>query len=204
MSKIVYTLDANVKTLRKGIFDAVMDKKDKQFKKIAIMCYEEEALEYFIQVSRPYSFAWIWHDKDTNEDGTSVAPHIHAVLKYSTGIRVSHLKKCFNQNVFMEVPFNDEAIDDYLVHSNHPDKYQYDRGGVHTWTEHGKRAFFVSEQEFREDTMTELINDLQTLSMRQLAIKYGRDMMLNYDKYRTFIKNMIAEETNALEDEQYG
>lgn len=189
----------NVYTTQPTIAKAYAEDKYKRFKKVSLLTYEKDAMLEFLQVTSPYSFAWICHDKDIKEDGTPVKPHYHCVVKYDNGVRVSHMSKVFNENVTFEVPYNDRAIEEYLLHAHSPDKYQYDPTEVVTYTDSGRRAFFVSKEEYQEETMSEFLNDLQCLTMRELAMKYGRDMMLNYEKYRIFVKNMIYEETNAME-----
>lgn len=198
-AKFHQRLADNVFTSQPSVAKAYAEDKYKRFKKVSMLTYEKDALLEFLQVTNPYSFAWICHDKDTNADGTPVKPHYHAVVKYDNGVRVSHMAKVFTENVCFEVPYNEKAIEDYLLHMNSPEKYQYDPSEVTQYTESGRRAMFVSREEYQAETMTELLNDLQTLSMRELALKYGRDMMLNYDRYRKFVKEMVVEEENAKE-----
>lgn len=198
-SKFFQKLSDNVYTTQPTIAKAYAEDKYKRFKKISFLTYEKEAMLEFLQVTFPYSFAWICHDKDVKEDGSPVKPHFHCVARYDNGVRVSHLAKVFNENVTFEVPYNDKAIEDYLIHAHSPDKYQYDKNDVVIYTDSGRRAMFVSREEYQAETMTELLNDLQTLTMRDLALKYGRDMMLNYDRYRKFVKEMVIEEENLSE-----
>lgn len=199
-AKFHQRLDGNVFTSQPTVAKAYAEDKYKRFRKVSLLTYELDALQEFLQVTNPYSFAWICHDKDVHEDGSPVKPHYHAVVKYDNGVRVSHMKKVFNENVTFEVPWNDQAISEYLLHTNSPDKFQYDANELTSYTESGRRAMFVTKEEYQAETMCELINDLQCLTMRELALKYGRDMMLNYSKYMRFVDDMIAQERSLQND----
>lgn len=80
-------------------------------------------------------YAYIIHDKDVNDKGVPVEPHIHLMIRFSSAVpttailsklngvcRSEHLQKCHSWS---------GAIG-YLCHTNSPDKYQYDDTAVHS------------------------------------------------------------------------
>lgn len=74
-----------------------------------------------------FRFVAILHDKDIDEDGTLKKPHWHVVVKFPQPRWNTAVAKEFGieENYIMSCESLDGAIL-YLVHAEHPDKYQYE------------------------------------------------------------------------------
>lgn len=88
------------------------------------------------------SWAYIVHDKDVNEDGTTKAPHVHIVLElvesrqYSTVGGYVGVPAQYVCAIRQKVKVGKRMMSDiggalaYLTHRNAPDRYQYDDSEV--------------------------------------------------------------------------
>lgn len=138
------------------------------------------------------SIAYIYHDHDVKEDGSPKPPHYHLLgvtaEKHSAktvAYQLAHLP----QNIMVEIAFNRQGSWDYLTHKNAPTKYQYSNNDIYAEPE--------VLQRFRglKGDNREFVEDMETMSMRDLAYTYGRDVMRNYRAYREYILQMHEEET---------
>lgn len=84
----------------------------------------QSALDYILNNYQEYAF--INHDKDLLEDGTTKKLHTHVVIKFKNyrwknaiaeelGIPCNYLEKCRNLELALK----------YLIHFNNEEKYQY-------------------------------------------------------------------------------
>lgn len=156
------------------------------------------------------AIAWMRHDKDVyDEDGERTENGVK--IKYKKGdpkplhwhvlgiTSEKHTAKTVTyslahlpQNVMVEACINREKAFDYLTHKNNPDKYQYDKKDMYIEPEVRQR-FKGLKGDNRE-----FIEDMQSLSMRELAYTYGRDVMRNYRAYRQYLDLMEAEEESHV------
>lgn len=145
------------------------------------------------------SYAYINHDKDVNDDGTPKTPHVHLLIYSKDGIRLTALANYFNENTRIEIPVNTFSAFQYLTHENHPAKYQYSPDEVvkHSTTGFYSVASENAEQEAKEEQNRKWLEDVQTLSRKDLAIKYGRDYVRNEERYRFFATDILAEQRNV-------
>lgn len=150
------------------------------------------------------SFAYIEHNKDVNEDGTSKTSHIHLLVYSKDGIRLTSLVPYFTENTRLEIPINTFSAFQYLTHANDPSKYQYSPYEV---VKHSTAGFYSvasenAEQEAKEEANRIWLEDVQSLPRKELAIKYGRDYVRNEDRYRYFVNDILSEARNkSLEQE---
>lgn len=172
----------------------------KQYTTLLLRTYEP--LDRFVDILRSLetcdAWSYILHDKDVNPDGTLKEPHIHSLLHFPPDgrIRITTLVKLFKQNTRVEIPLDVQSCLEYLLHTNQPDKYQYDvdeRISHNTAVLLGARSSSsaLKEHEAR-DRNAEFISDLCALSPYDLAIKYGRDYMRNQSRYNDFRRSLDA------------
>lgn len=110
----------------------------------------------------PYSCAYIWHDKDTHEDGSPKKKHLHFIIKYP-------VKKSINA-VSLELQIPDNYIDTcknessfllYLIHRGWSEKYQYEpeevkgNGALYT------RFIALTEDESEDDRVLRILQLLE-------------------------------------------
>ena len=81
-------------------------------------------------------YAFILHDKDTDEDGNPIKPHFHLYCRFgSTNVSIKEFADWFNvtQNKVEKIkakrnsPFH---VLKYYLHRDYPEKYQYDVGDI--------------------------------------------------------------------------
>ena len=157
-------------------------------------------LEYAL--SKASKFAYILHDYDVDEDGLLRSPHYHLLLHFNSHVSFNVLKQYLNkdkvsgQNNFAQEILDKKKMYEYLTHINYPDKYQYSESLIQT----NSRSFWTYEKE--EKNYLELLEDLEHMTMRQMAIKWGRDFIINYKKYKEFAHDMRVEEEH-IKNEQF-
>lgn len=157
-------------------------------------------------------YAYIVHDRDTNEDGTPKQEHIHILLRTVERLTFSALQRCINrftyeyyygsgetaQNTFIEFT---QDIDDafrYLTHSTEQarldGKFQYDTLDIVSDNIGYWRGEYSSTAN-KNNTALDIITDLENgLSERQLLVRYGREYLINRSKYKEFLFAMVDQE----------
>lgn len=144
------------------------------------------------------SIAFIKHDKDTSKDneGQIIPKPVHwhiigVTPEKHTAKVITYALACYPQNVFCEYVVNRARMWNYLTHKDDPDKYQYQETDIYYEPECRQKF-----KGLRGDNL-DFLEDLETLSPRQLAITYGRDYMKNYRQYNEFVRFLHAEETSV-------
>ena len=104
-----------------------------------ILYKDSETLQFdkvFNQVKNCFptvTWYWIFHDHDTKEDGTPKKEHYHLLLIFNREKSINRLAEQLGIS-----PNNIDWKDNirgsvqYLIHLNHPDKYQYDPDMLHS------------------------------------------------------------------------
>lgn len=79
------------------------------------------------ELIQKYNYAYILHDKDTNDDGTLKKEHIHLLLFFKNARWGTSILKEINIDNTNLIEFRENKSNaiQYLVHSNNLDKYQY-------------------------------------------------------------------------------
>lgn len=160
------------------------------------------------------------YDKQFEEQGTLKRPHYHILLKCYGAHTEAAVRKWFYRFYVTEEVKNEEtgecdtkvvntlnklcdsvaACRDYLTHKNEPEelhKYVYDVKDVIEFG-HGWSAFNKNGRS-SDDCLEILDRILEGATERELARDYGRDIIINYDKYSRFAFRMQATEERAQE-----
>lgn len=143
-------------------------------------------------------YAYILHDKDirTKENGevVPVEPHYHLLLNLNNAMTYTAVCKLFpkEQNT-MAQPMRDMSdCFNYLNHNDKPDKYQYDDSLIKCDDLDYWQGLKKGES---ADRVLNILDDiLNGVSFRDLAKRYGRDLIINYYKYRQFAIEMQRQE----------
>ena len=131
-------------------------------------------------------YAFIKHDKD------SVDEHIHILITFRQNKSLSKVLSYFPkyQNTFVEPTNTKELGGDflYLTHSNDTAKYQYTADLIRCNDFDYFQSLACEKPQSKELINAELFEDIirEELDLKYLAIKYGRDFMLNFNKYMEF------------------
>lgn len=150
----------------------------KRVRTIGIILYPDNqehllALDYIKHNFENYIY--ILHDKDLDDDGNIVKPHIHCILKFQNQRNISTLSKKLNveENLFYVIKsFNGQLR--YLIHFDDDDKHQYD--------------------------VSEVKGTLFMLSKFKLAIKGSQDETSEVSMIYEFIFNSRIDDLNILLD----
>lgn len=172
--------------------------KNKYWQTKTLFCRTYMALDDlcdFLRDTHAMAWAYIVHDKDVNEDGTPKQPHIHFVAKWEDGIRLSYLgKHTRGQQTHVDVcKHGTKASVAYLTHKKQPTKHQYNDTDVVSFN---IDVLLETKKQRKEKDNECFLDDLVALSMRELAVKYGRDLMKNFKSYQEFICDMNVQEAD--------
>lgn len=90
-----------------------------------------ELLEYLI---KKYDYAYILHDKDTNDDGSLKKEHIHLLIFFKNARWGSAILKEINIDNSNLIEFREDKAKaiQYLIHSNNLNKFQYNYQDIKT------------------------------------------------------------------------
>lgn len=143
--------------------------------------------------------AYIEHDKDKLENGEPKTTHKHILIKSFNQITITTLRNKFERASFVdehgkavttlcEYTQSAKGSYEYLIHKNHPQKAQYSETDIITLL--GDVSIVEcarcgpSTTTPRKDNTFEILQQLaQGASKWTLAKKYGRDYILNANKY---------------------
>lgn len=107
-----------------------------QSRTVCCIIYDIADLQLFIDNFQfaDYEYAYIYHDKDKQEDGSLKPPHYHFYGHRKSPITEQSLKnfakKC-SQNIFYEnLKSNDGALLRYFIHIDNEDKYHYEESEI--------------------------------------------------------------------------
>lgn len=156
----------------------------------------DELKQILVRNSNVRHFAFIVHDKDINSDGEVIASHIHLLLRLTNACTKSAVLKYFRdnitkQNTFVETIKSDNIFN-YLTHDGFEDKFQYSdkdiiSDDISFWPD-------FSSDNSSDDRAVNIIEDIiKGVDMFTLAKRYGRDLIINYDKYLKFAKCACSE-----------
>lgn len=200
----IYKLFNNVVTDNPELASKFSKNKYHKVTSLFIRTYcDEDTIRNFLRDTQASHFAFIYHDKDTLDNGTLKEPHFHVLVNWDSQIAVYSLRKFFiDQQTFIQPVINRRSSFGYLTHSNCPEKTRYEDTDVVT---NDYNFYTLTESEKKENDNLTFLDDLNSLSLRDMAIKYGRDFMRNHNRYNAFKIDCSNEqymlETQELEDE---
>lgn len=137
----------------------------KTAKSFIVELYEEDtshhyAIDYLKNCQ--FSCVYIWHDKDTHEDGSPKKKHLHAVLKMPYKTTVNVVAKELQVNpCYIDTCKNESKALLYLIHRGWSDKYQYEpeevkgNGALYT------RFIALTEDDCEDDRVLRILQILE-------------------------------------------
>lgn len=165
-----------------------------------------------------YRYAYIYHDKDVNDDGTLKTPHYHIVVRFSSPRYRSAVEKMFDlEGLTEDTTVNFQKVKSlgsvfaYLTHrsASSVHKYQYDENAVVSndisyFTTIAERVSSEADMDIGDYSLnTTFLEDLTAddFSLYKMCLRYGRDYMKNYRIYQMLRYDLINAEEQAKEDE---
>lgn len=149
----------------------------------------------FANKSRIRHYAYILHDKDTKEDGSPQEVHFHILLQFNNALSLSAVRNLFpkEQNTLGQAMRDKADCFVYLDHSDCPDKFHYDHRSIKSddlryWEN-------VECGGDNEEKLMGILDDiLSHVPLREIARRYGRDVVIYYSRYKEFAIEMADEE----------
>ena len=129
-------------------------------------------------------YAYIIHDKDLNDKGELVAPHIHLMMRFNEVQDTKYIAKWFEvkEQYLCKIKGRFSDALKYLIHENAPQKYQYSVDEVVTNLDFQKEK--KNSNERKEEIMTKIVNG----EIREYNL-YDEVNIVEYDKYKRSIDN---------------
>lgn len=155
----------------------------------------EEKIEDLKKACSSIKYAYVLHDRDVNDDGEAVKPHVHivGVCGKNANIKWSRLVKIFPYSQIKSCESVPNATK-YLIHKNDKKKFQYDKKEIITnYSEAELDTLLVSENldstEFDESLEVErILEGIRTGLIREFDLT--KHVSINiYARYRTMINN---------------
>lgn len=147
-------------------------------------------------------YALSLHDKDVNDDGTLKKVHIHCILRFSRQYSCSRIMVMFGDKMARPFVCLDSEICryyDYLTHEDETDKYHYPKEQIiMDDSAYWEREYnnHIRDPTDGENVAEQIINDIiATVPAREMVKKYGREVVINYKRYRDFAGMVYYEET---------
>lgn len=136
-----------------------------------------------------FKYAYILHDKDKDK-----SPHYHIICSFKQNKSFASVRALFpdGQNTIVKSLTDRYGAFTYLTHENEPDKFHYSSDSRVC----NDLSYFSKLNTSAPDN-EEFLNDLSPysmLSMRDLAIKYGRDLIKNYKIYKDFASSAYSQQ----------
>lgn len=136
------------------------------------------------------NYIFILHDKDEAE------PHIHLGLTFKQNVSLAKIKQVLElgQNIFGVKLGDRKSYYDYLLHNEEEAKNIYDPNLIHS-----NNYVYFCDNKIVYDKETERIQNmiedyLNNETYLFMALKYGRDWILNYDRYRDYFDLIRSQE----------
>lgn len=160
----------------------------------SLISYAPVEFIHDVCVKKSTYYAYILHDKDITKDGVLYEPHYHVLFQTINAHEPSAVCKWFRglhgQNTFAE-EVHSTSIYDYLTHTGFEDKFQYSPNDIVS----NDISKFQTECDLANLKVVQLLDDINAgCSLRFLASRYGRDFILNSNKYITYAHAMRREE----------
>lgn len=115
-------------------------------------------------------YCFILHDKDDN-----VCPHYHVVLWFENTRSFEQVRKLF-EGAHIEPCDSWNLSVQYLVHKNHPDKFQYDFVDIETSLDLNELCSYLMLDEFEKLNTENLINAIssgEVYSLTTAVMRWG-------------------------------
>ena len=144
-----------------------------------------KTLEELLEKYNLKYYAFIEHNKDNSER------HYHVALVFYNQRRLTSVREMFKEldfNVLVQYAVDKyKLVNKYFTHTDKASieagKKVYNRSEIHS---NGLEHFQAKNEEEHEKTLNILQDISDGISTYELARRYGRDLVLNFEKYLKF------------------
>lgn len=177
----------------------IVNLNDRDRNHFAITYLPKEQLELLIEknLSLIRRYAFIYHDRDINLDGTPKEPHIHLWISFINKkslrqlIDMLHIKldDGSEPNTLDEICENNISAQRYLLHLDNPEKVQYDLSEVTSYNVNLDNIFEVGSfgTSWEVDALSMLVSGVDKF---EIAKKYGRDFIYHYTQFKSLANDI--------------
>ena len=152
-------------------------------------------------LSQIKAFSFCYHDRDIDDNGKPKEPHIHILICSKMPMYLStyiNWFKYINDNGEKENTLGQKLVDikgsyQYLIHENDPDKFQYEP--TERISYNSDFFVFCDPEDKAKLALTDI---LAGCSLRDCALRYGRDFIYHYGHMRQLIKDIEEQEGISL------
>lgn len=183
-----------------------------RYRKFSLITYlsqiqiEKVLCEHWNQI-RAYAYAY--HDKDTNDDGTPKEPHTHLIIVTHCTCTLSAVRRWFDGFVKDGKPVTTTAqkmtdeyeMYEYLIHNTRTaiaeNKYRYDP----KIRQSNNHEYFKANEESNYDNIQlacEML--LKGTSVHDCGKKFGRDFILHYRQIKDYLCDVRLWEKEDIKD----
>lgn len=161
----------------------------KRYYSFRVVTYaDKEEFEELLKAGKKWEY--ICHDKDKTEKGENKDKHYHINIIFEQWKSIQAVCKMVRseQNTFAIPMLDKEQAHRYLTHKDNPEKHQYKDEEI--------ISNFKYKEEENKNEIEEFILTLENrqLTLREKAIKLGKDYIKNRMKYEQFVEDMLSEE----------
>lgn len=146
---------------------------------------------------------FILHDKDVKENGELKEQHSHIVIETFNAYRIGSVRNWFKRvqdengepiNTLAQPVIDRCAVIDYLTHEKRKDKVQYPRDAI---VNQAEALLIANEKPRNDDEKALLILDDMIAGVPEYALcrRYGREYIINAQKYRDAIFNICNDDS---------
>lgn len=154
----------------------------------------EKVLAELCNAGRIRHYAYILHDKDLDQEGKLKEKHLHILVQLNNAMTLTAVRALFpiGANTLAQPIYDKADCFNYLTHKDKPDKHQYsDDDIVADNVEYWKG---LQKGEADDRTMCIIDDILAKVPYRTMVMRYGRDFVINRDKYCHIALLISAEE----------
>lgn len=165
-------------------------------KYISGICYDGEGLANFVKDNNSVvdEYAYILHDRDFKDDGTSKEPHFHFLFVLRRSRRLADIQSCMKKslqgNVMLQSCHSVSGAYGYLTHENDDSKVHYDESSI---VSSADSSFWKADMSSTDggkscDTiMCAYLDLLNSMPLTDCAKKYGRDFIIHYNHIKSLL-----------------
>lgn len=175
--------------------DLTLNKRTRNWSLVTYLSVEQ-LLQRLCAIENVRYYAFIVHDKDKLEDGTTKPKHIHLALCLNSARTIAQLAPRFTDiasnagNCFGQPTRSNRAIIEYFTHKNEPEKFQYNEEDIVS-----NNLEYFKEDEVDEDNTYMILQDmLNGKKLLDVAKTYGRAFLYHYRDFKTFVDDVKQQE----------
>jgi len=134
-------------------------------------------------------WAYVLHDRDVKEDGTPKEPHYHVLIWLNNAYDSKYVAQWFGvQEQYIERIKSDVGAEEYLIHANAPDKFQYSHDDVQANFDIRKDVETEKKKIASSNRVSEIVNAIDRGEIRAYNV-HEHITVEEYDRFKKHIDN---------------